>query len=264
MKRWWFKVSSYLKYLTRAKTKYVIHSPFIYEFVNQVLGNKESGKDLERLDKMRKKVFKRTTIVETTDFGARAGEKPYLTLFKPLGKIARQRSQKKKYLHLLYRLAKFYQPEEMLEFGTAVGISASYLGKACHFRKFVTMEGCAVLASHAQDAFDYLGISGIRIRTGNFDVMLDKVLEDFQKLDLVFFDGNHRKQATMDYFDKCLPKAHENTVFIFDDIRWSSGMEEAWNYVKSNEQVTVSVDLYQMGILFFRKGIARQDFVIRY
>jgi len=264
MSRWWFKANSYLKYLLKAKTKYVIHSPFIFEIVKQVLDNKEPDKDLRKLDNMRKLVFKRTTIVETTDFGALSGNKPYLTLFKPLGKIARKRSQKRKYLHLLFRLAKYFQPEDMLEFGTSVGISASYLGKACHFRKFVTMEGCAVLASHAQDAFNHLNISGIQIRTGNFDVLLDKVLKDFSKLDMVFFDGNHRKQATIDYFNKCLPKAHEDTVFVFDDIRWSRGMEEAWNYVRNHEKVTVSVDLYQMGIVFFRKGIAPQNFVIRY
>jgi len=264
MKHWWFRASSYLSYLLKAKTKYVIHSPFVFDFINQVLENGETYEDLAKLDNMRKKIFKRTTIVETTDFGALAGKKPYLTLFKPLGKIARKRTQRKKYLHLLYKLAKYFQPAEILEFGTSVGISASYLGKACNFRKFATMEGCAVLAAHAKETFDYLGISGIQVRTGNFDVMLDKVLEEFSHLDLVFFDGNHRKQATINYFEKCLPKAHENTIFVFDDIRWSPGMKEAWDYVKNNDKVTVSVDVYRMGVVFFRKGIARQDFVIRY
>ena len=264
MKHWWFAGSSYLRYLLKAKTKYVIHSPFIFDLVNQVLQTHEVNNDLVELDIMRKAIFKRTTIVETTDFGAQSGKKPYLTLFKPLGEIARRRTQSKKHLRLLYHLTKYFHPAEILEFGTSVGISASYIGKAGTFRKFVTMEGCAVLAAHAQETFERLKISGILIKTGNFDTMLDKVLDEFSQLDMVLFDGNHRKQPTIDYFEKCLSKAHEHSVFIFDDIRWSPGMEEAWNYVKSNDKVTVSVDLYQMGILFFRKGIAQQDFVIRY
>ncbi len=264
MKHWWFIGSSYIHYLLKAKTKYVIHSPFVYDLINNVLEKKGDMPDLTELDKTRKDVFKRTTVLETTDLGAGAGNKSYVTLYQPLGKIARKRTLGKKHLHMLYWLTQYFKPENILEFGTSVGISTSYIGKAGTFKKFVTMEGCAVLSAHAEDVFRKLKLSGIEIRTGSFDTMLEKVLDEFTQLDLVFFDGNHRKKHTIEYFESCVAKSHEDSIFIFDDIRWSPEMEEAWEHVKSNDKVSVSIDLYQMGILFFKKGIARQDFVIRY
>ena len=264
MRRWWFAGSSYIHYLWKAKSRYVIHSPFVFDLINHVFINKTKTPELIELDKACKAIFNRTTIIETTDLGAGAGKKTYVTLVQKLGKIARKRTQEKKYRHLLYYLTQYFQPESILEFGTSVGISASYIGKGCAFKKFVTMEGCAVLAAHAKETFIEQELPDITVKTGNFDNILDKVLNEFTRLDLVFFDGNHRKEATISYFERCLPKSHEDSIFIFDDIHWSPEMSEAWEYVKNSSEVSISIDLYKMGILFFKKGIARQNFIIRY
>ncbi len=55
-----------------------------------------------------------------------------------------------------------------------------------------------------------------------------------------------------------------DSAIIFDDINYSSEMLEAWNEIKSNFQVSVSIDIFQMGLVFFRGGIVKQDYVIRY
>jgi len=263
MKRLWFASSSYIRYLLRAKSRYVVHSPFIYNLINNVFLDDTSTDDLEKLDKTRKQIFKRTTTIETTDSGAGAGNKQYITITKPLGKIAKRRSLDKKHLHLLYKLTKYFKPASILEFGTSAGISASYIGKANSFDKFITMEGCAVLAAHAKNNFTELGLPNIEIKVGHFDIILDKVLEEFEQLDLVFIDGNHRKQQTINYFEKCLSKSHEHSIFIFDDIHWSLGMEEAWEYMIKDEKVSMSIDLFKVGMLFFKKGIAKQNFRIK-
>jgi predicted O-methyltransferase YrrM len=263
MKIFWL-FSSYIRYLFKSKSRYVIHSPFIYQLINEVFKDRESYPDLKTLNDARKQMFHRTTAIETTDLGAGAGNKPYITIMKPLGKIAKRRALNKKNLLLLYHLTRYFKPENILEFGTSAGISTSYIGKASHFKKFVTMEGCAVLASHAKNYFDSLNLSKIEIKVGNFDDILDKTLAGFEQLDMVFVDGNHRQQRTLDYFNKCLAKAHENSIFVFDDIHWSPEMEKAWEQMKKSEQVHFSIDLYKMGILFFRKGISRQNFIIRY
>ncbi|PLW98965.1 MAG: SAM-dependent methyltransferase [Marinilabiliales bacterium] len=263
MKIFWL-ISSYIQYLFKSKSRYVIHSPFVHQLIKEVFMDRGSNSDLKTLDDARKQMFQRTTAIETTDLGAGAGNKPYITLINPLGKIAKRRALDKKNLHLLYHLTRYFKPENILEFGTSAGISTSYIGKANDFKKFVTMEGCAVLASHAKNYFDSLNLSKIEIKVGNFDDILDKTLSGFEQLDMVFVDGNHRQHKTLDYFNKCLAKAHENSIFIFDDIHWSPEMEKAWEQIKKSERVHVSIDLYKMGILFFRKGISRQNFIIRY
>jgi hypothetical protein len=41
-------------------------------------------------------------------------------------------------------------------------------------------------------------------------------------------------------------------------------MADAWNELKKHERVSVSIDIFRMGILFFREGISHNEYVIRY
>jgi len=263
MKVFW-QLNSYIRYYFRSKSRYVVHSPFAYRLIHDIFRDKSVYPELKKLDKAKKQLFKRTTAIETTDLGAGAGNKHYTTYIDTLGKIARQRSPRKKDLHILFKLSRHFHPEYILEFGTSTGISASYIGLASPFKKFVSMEGCAVLAAHACEYFTELNLSGIEVKVGNFDVILDKILDEFEQLDFVFVDGNHRRQQTLDYFERCLKKTHEFSIIIFDDIHWSTEMEEAWTIIKKNKKVSVTFDLFNMGIVFFRNGIQKQDFIIRY
>jgi predicted O-methyltransferase YrrM len=182
----------------------------------------------------------------------------------PKGKIVKQRTSGSTQLNLLYKLSKYLKPDVILEFGTAAGISASYMKKGYPPAKLITLEGCASLADFAESTFGKMHIKGVEVISGNFDVTLSEVLSRLEKLDMVFFDGNHRKEPTLRYFESCLKLANENSVFVFDDIHWSLDMEEAWKAIKANPEVSITIDLFWLGLVFFKKGIAKQDFIIRY
>jgi predicted O-methyltransferase YrrM len=102
------------------------------------------------------------------------------------------------------------------------------------------------------------------VEVGDFTAILNRGLKDLQKLDMVFFDGNHRKKPTIEYFERCMEFATENSIFMFDDIHWSRGMSEAWQYIKNDKRVSLTIDLFWIGLVFFKSGVAKQDFVIRY
>ncbi|RLD45135.1 MAG: SAM-dependent methyltransferase [Bacteroidetes bacterium] len=263
MKKLWL-IKSYFTYLMKAKSRYVIHSPFVFELLNKVLRDKTEYDDYALIDKIKREQSAREDIMETVDFGASAGESAYKTMMLRKGIIVKQRTAQKSQLELLYRLSKFLKPEVILELGTAAGISASYLKKGNPSSKLITLEGCANLADLAEDTFKKLNLKDIEVISGNFDVTLNEVIANEKRLDLVFFDGNHRKEPTLKYFNSCLKLANENTLFIFDDIHWSSGMEEAWEAIKANPEVSITIDLFWMGLVFFKKGFAKQDFIIKY
>ncbi len=263
MSRIW-TIKSYLNYLTKAKSRFVIHSPFVYEVVNDVLRDKTEYPDYTLLDEVKKMQAERVDTIETDDFGAASGESAYKTLRLPKGKLVKQRTTRKSQLKLLYRLSKSLKPEVILELGTAAGISASYMKKGHPSSKMITLEGCASLADFAADTFKKVNLKGIEVVSGNFDVTLDQVIANEKKLDLVFFDGNHRKEPTIRYFKSCMKKADENSVFVFDDIHWSPGMGEAWEDIKVNKEVSITIDLFHIGLVFFKKGVAKQDFIIKY
>lgn len=252
----------YLKYWFKAKTRYRIHSQFVFDFINNILNDKTEYNDYSMLSDHRNKLAISKDPIETVDFGAGSGSKAYSTKILSLGHIVRSRSHSKSRLQLLYRLTKYYKPGNILELGTAAGISTTYIKAGYTECKMITMEGCANLAAKASESFKYLGLDNIEIFVGNFDSLLEDVIMKFDSLDFVFFDGNHRKEPTLRYFELCIPLSNENSIFVFDDIHWSEGMESAWETIKKDKRVSISIDLFWFGLVFFRKGIEKQDFVL--
>ena len=53
-------------------------------------------------------------------------------------------------------------------------------------------------------------------------------------------------------------------ILIIADIHWSKEMQQAWDTIKNHYQVTLSIDIYQMGIVFFNPEIRKQDYILAY
>jgi len=236
----------------------------VFDFVNKVLRDRTTYADYALLDDIKAKLIARNDLIETVDFGAGAGNKKYATKILRLGSLVKLRSQRKKQLELLYRLTKYFKPTSILEFGTAAGVSASYLKRGYPEASLLSMEGCASVAAIAEEVFTELKLKDVEVKVGNFDSILPSLLRQLDTLDFVFFDGNHRKEPTLNYFQQCLALVNENSVFIFDDIHWSPGMESAWKEIKKDPAVSLTIDLFWFGLVFFRKGIEKQNFIIRY
>ncbi len=255
---------NYLIYQAKAKTRYKIHSPFVFDLVEKVFKDQTEYPEYRKIERYKKSLSKSKAVIETVDFGARAENRPYKTSLVKVGKLVRQRSQPKKQARLLYRLTRYFKPQNLLEFGTAAGFSTAYLKAPVPESKMITMEGCASLADVASNNLKQLGIKNVDISIGHFDTVLPGVLKRMDRLDLVFFDGNHRQEPTLDYFNRCSERVHENTLFIFDDIHWSNGMETAWNKIQNDPRVSLTVDIFWFGLAFFRKGIEKQNLIIKY
>lgn len=262
MKKFW-QSFSYLNYILIAKTRYKVHSPFVYDLIEKVFRDKTHYEDYTKLNRLHRRYAHRKDRIEIMDFGSSAGNNEFVVNISTVGKVVRKRTHTKKQLELLYRISRYFHPETLLEFGTAAGISTLYLGKGSPKSKITTMEGCMGMASVARKNFIKRELNA-EIEVGEFGAIIDHVLENIETLNMVFFDGNHRKLPTLEYFEKCAEKADTNSVFLFDDIHWSRGMQSAWNTIKKDKRVSVTIDLYWLGMVFFRDGIKKQDFVIRY
>ncbi len=104
----------------------------------------------------------------------------------------------------------------------------------------------------------------IELITGDFNNTIDATLKKFEKLDYVFIDGNHQKAPTLNYFKKCLSKSNHKSIFILDDVNWSKEMKAAWKEIKAHPEVTLSIDLFFLGIVFFNPDFTKQNFVVRF
>lgn len=248
----------FISYQWKSKTKYYLHSPFVYQFYLNVLEGSDDGR-LNSIHALRKKLSFDNSAIEIKDFGTGPSSA------KKLSDIECKAAVSKKYGRLLYRLVKYFKPDNILELGTSVGLSSSYMALANENGKVSTIEGSPALIDAAKKNFADLGISNISTYAGNFDDILPEILNTQTSLGLVFFDGNHRKEATLRYFNLCLEKATTESIFVFDDIHWSNEMNGAWMEIKANPQITLALDVFQFGICFFRKEkLAKEEFVLRY
>ena len=251
----------YLLHRFKAKNRNGIHSPFVYRLVDKVIYDFDDKKVYTEVENLRKQLLIDTRIITITDLGA--GSHVNNNRQKKISDIAHNALKPAKLAQLLYRLAADSQPRNIIELGTCLGITTIYLQKAAPSAKVYTLEGCPETAGIAEETFKKAGINNVELVTGNFDTTMPGVINNLEQLDFVFVDGNHQKEATLKYFEWCLPKVHENTLLVFDDIYWSEGMKEAWNEIKAHPKVTVTIDLFWIGLVFFKQGRVKEDFLVK-
>ncbi len=253
-----------LYYLAASNGKgHGIHSPFVFDLVKFVLNNKKPYPCYVEIEVLRKQLLKDRSVIEVEDFGA--GSSVIKSGKRVVRDMAASSLKPKKFSQLLYRMVQKYQPGSMVELGTSFGITTAYLAKANPASKVYTLEGGPAIASIAQHNFNSLGIKNIELIRGDFDHTLPTLLAGLKTVDFAFIDGNHRKSPTLQYLHQLAALANEQSIFIFDDIHWSAEMEDAWHNIKAHAAVTLTIDLFFIGIVFFKKDFkTKQHFVIRF
>ena len=251
----------YLLHRFKAKTRHGVHSPFVYRLIDKVIYDFQPKKVYAGIEALRKQLLNDKRSIQVTDLGA--GSKVNNDQTKKISDIARNALKPRRLAQLLYRLAADLKPLNIIELGTCLGITTVYLQNASPKAKVYSLEGSPETAAVALETFQKAGLTNIAEITGNFDDTLPGVIKELDQLDFVFVDGNHQRDATIKYFEWCLAKVHEDTMLIFDDIYWSEGMKEAWQEIKAHPRVTVTVDLFWIGLVFFKSGRTKEDFLIK-
>jgi len=255
-----FQIKTYIKFLLKSSNRHGIHSPFVYELIDACFYDTSQKKWYKKLDKYIIILLKNKTVLKVQDFGA--GSKKLQQKQRKISDIAKRAGISKKRAQLLGRIVNYFESENILEIGTSLGIATASMSLAHSNANIITLEGCKNTAEVTKNTFKTFNLNKIDIIIGNFKDTLPEVLQK-NTFDFIYFDGNHQKEPTIDYFEQCLNHCHNDSIFIFDDIYWSIGMKEAWNNIKEHPKVTVSIDMYYWGIIFFRKEQPKQHFTIR-
>ncbi len=256
--------SSYIKHRWSVQSKYSLHSPFIYTFWAGLLKDHTICAAYSRVERLRKEWLRDESVIHRKDFGAGSEGKAPLSGEVKVKELARGSLVSAAKGQFLYKLARVNKPVSILEFGTSLGLSSLYMSEAAPDARIVTIEGCDETAAIAASNFEKAGKKNITVLSGTFDDKIGEALKMLPVPDLLFFDGNHRLEATLRYWEKCLPSLHAGSVAVFDDIHWSPEMEEAWRLIIALPEVKVSIDLYHLGVIYFREELSKEDFVLRF
>lgn len=257
--------AKYIRYFLLASNGkgHGVHSPFVFDFIKNVLNDKRYFYAYNSVEAIRKQMITDDTLLTIKDYGA--GSTISKSDQRKISSIARASLKPAKYSQLLFRIVNYYKCNNIVELGTSLGVTTAYLASANTNGSVVTMEGATEVAGIASKNFEQLGLNNIEVIEGNFDDTLNSTLQKTGTVDLAFIDGNHRKEPTLNYFYQLLEKATQTSIFIFDDIHWSTNMEEAWDEIRQHASVTLSIDLFFIGLIFFRSEQKKQQhFTVRF
>ncbi|WP_240737402.1 O-methyltransferase [Hymenobacter metallicola] len=240
-----------------------MHSPFVFGLYAHVINHDGLFAAYEPIEARRQELLRDDTVITVRDFGA--GSHTGAGRQRSIRSIAHAAAKPRQFGQLLFRLVNHFQPRTILELGTSLGLTTAYLAAADSRARVVTFEGCPATAAVAQQTFQTLQLQNIQLVEGNLDETLAPTLATLPgPLDFAFFDGNHRYEPTVRYFEQCLPYRTNHSVFVLDDIHWSAEMERAWATVKAHPEVRLTVDLFFIGLVFFRQNQPKQHFALRF
>lgn len=250
---------AYFHYWFRSTNQYGVHSPFVYDLMTK-RRKKIPQNEARLLNELRQQLYTNDEFIEINDFGT--GSRVFDSNFRQIQKIAKISGISPYWGKKLYTLVNYLQPESILELGTSLGLSTAYMAAAQHQVKLTSIEGCASTHKVARSSLKDWPYGKLNLINDSFDSALNN-LKAGQTFDMIYFDGHHAKQPTLNYFERCLSFANESSVFFFDDIYWSKEMKETWQELIERKEVTLSIDCYKWGILFFRKKQDKQHFILR-
>ncbi len=107
------------------------------------------------------------------------------------------------------------------------------------------------------------------VRVFDEDDELKNVLTEFfldlkhgnNSVELFFFNKNLANNEFERYLLSNL--FHNNSIVIIKDIRASKTIRKMWTSLLDDPRITVTLDLYHTGMLFFRDGQVKENFTIR-
>ncbi|MDQ6813440.1 MAG: class I SAM-dependent methyltransferase [Bacteroidota bacterium] len=251
-------------YLTAANGKgHGVHSPFVFDFITNVLNDTRTFYAYTEIEKLRQSLRSDKTILTIEDFGA--GSAVFKSDQRKVSDIARSSLKPVKFGQLMFRMVNYYHANTVVELGTSLGVTTAYLAYGNLKSQVYTFEGAKQVAQVSLENFKQLSLKNITVVQGNFDTTLPPFLNTISNINVAFVDGNHRKEPTLRYFEHLLTKVTEYSIFIFDDIHWSEEMEAAWKQIQQHALVTLTIDLFFIGLVFFRKEQkVAQHFTIRF
>lgn len=234
----------------------------MYTLNTQILPKQIHFTEFDQIESVREALLADKRIIEVQDLGA--GSRTGAPSSRQVSSIAKNALAPAHQAQALFKLVSHFQPESILELGTSLGITTSYLAKAAPKAHISTIEGSPNIAQIARSTFQSLELSHIDSVIGSFDEVLDRILNKRKTWDFIYIDGNHRFEATMHYLQMIRPFLHENSIVILDDIYWSDEMTQAWKAACNREEYTLFLDYFHFGILFCMPRMQREYHRVRY
>ena len=220
---------------------YGIHSPFAFALVTDLINNNDVAYyAFDCIEKQRHHCLNDSTKITLMNGKTQT-----------IASLCKRSSSPDKDAQLLFKLAVLMKSNTVIELGTFLGFGTAYLASISSQAKVISIDHDPTSLSYANKNLKALGIANVELMEDTIDNALPHALAKVKQVDFIFFDGHHTREATLHYFSLALPYVSERTVFVFHDIHWSKGMYQAWQTISNHPKVSLSIERYNMGLIFF-------------
>ncbi len=252
-----FSLFAYLKYWLFKEDKYSLQSPFIFKIYQELLGfftqRKYSDLDIEEI---RQRLLRSEKKISVNDFGA--GSKKVNTQIRRISDITKYSTSSRKFAQLYQYFCKLTPGQTVLELGTCMGLTSRYLERVTKGSTF-SFEGSEEIRAIAMEPGTLESLNFIQ---GKISETLAEVLLRVEQVDFALIDANHTYRGTMEAYLQIKEKVLPTSILAIGDIHWSSEMETAWKEIIEKEEVKLSFDFFECGIIFFGSPVPKSHFIL--
>lgn len=229
---------------------YGIHSPFAFYLVTEIINDNSSAYYCyETIEKQRYKCRYNHHKITLKN------GKTY-----PISYLCKRSSTPANDAQLLFKLGLLNRSKNILELGTFMGLGTAYLASISKQSQVISIDHDSSCSALARKNLASLKLLNVQLINDTIDNAINDALVNLKTVDLIFFDGNHQNEATLRYFKKALQFANDKSIFVFHDIHWSKGMNQAWHHIIKHPSISISIERYNMGIVFFDPQYQKQHF----
>lgn len=219
------KIATRLLYKVRHHKGHGVHSPFVFNLINNAIEEKHS-------------------------FYCYADLSDYLSQFED------KRLQPKKDNLLAFRLVNYFNAKNILEVGSAEGLNTLYLNAASK-----DIECLCIEEDNNKKEIAKKLCQGYNTDI-SFCNSLQQIAN--QKFDCIYINLNNYPTLTPDDLNSIIGMCHEKSFLMVKGIRTNKKQNRLWKCLTSNEDRTAELDLFHIGLLFFDKQLYRWRYQISF
>ncbi|WP_106829995.1 O-methyltransferase [Parabacteroides pacaensis] len=241
----------------RYRKGFGVHSPFVFNLITKVIDERSPYYRFYDIELERSKLLYHQEPITYPD-----RQNKYKLRTRTIAEIVRKEAISQKHGALLFRLANYFKSKYILQLGPTVGLSTLYLTSYDTGLKCIVLENIPQFARIAGELFGKQSRNPIDLRTGNYQELLPAALKEMPQVDFIFFNTLYEQHNNLILFEEAVKYVNPDTVFVFEGIRANSQMKSFWREACRHPAVTVTVDLYSLGIIFFNPKLHKRDYIV--
>jgi len=251
-----FRLPRKIKYLRKARHwhGFGIHSPFLFHLVTEVIEDKKRYPVYRIIQSSKKQITNRVKEINYDQEITYNG----IPLQSLIGKKKPFKSVELGYRYgkLMLRLVREFKPSSVFYHGPTFGLNLLYLALADENIPVNTHTTDPVMNQLCKEAIENIPVNNVNLE---FEETTPSCVQEFVFINLSFLPGEARNKILLK-----LKLGGDDDVMIIRGIHKSGEMETLWQEVIKEKKVRVSLDLYEIGILLFRKKLQKQHFILRF